>query len=73
MNPGQQNPNGPYDPQPRPSGPDVNPVLPGHTPTEVPVRNPEGIPAIDPDRPPGPNVDPAPAAPQPATDPQPRA
>ena len=33
---------GPYDPQPTPPSPNPDPVLPGHTPTEVPVRQPSG-------------------------------
>jgi hypothetical protein len=73
---GPANPNGPYDPQPTPGAPDVAPVPPGHTPQEVPIREPQGVPAIDPDRPPGPGIDPGPASPQsPSTplDPQPRA
>ena len=68
-------PLGPYDPQPQPSGPDPSPVQPGHAPTEVPVREQPGIPAIDPSRPPGPGIDPdpGPQSPPSPTDPQPRA
>lgn len=70
-------PNGPYDPQPQPAAPDVAPVPPGHTPQEVPMREPLGVPAIDPGRaPPGPAVEPGPAlpgGPEIPMDPQPRA
>src|SRR4051812_10493094 len=73
MAPGPRNPpDGPYDPQPRPSDPEVNPVLPGHGSTEIPIREPEGVPAIDPGRSPGLGIDPAPAKPGPS-EPQPRA
>jgi hypothetical protein len=52
---------GPYDPQPRPTTPGPDPVQPGHAPTEAPVRQPNEIPATDPDRsPPGPANDPNP-------------
>ena len=52
---------GPYDPQPTPPSTNPDPVLPGHTPTEVPVRQPSEIPATDPDRAPtGPMNDPDP-------------
>jgi hypothetical protein len=68
-------PLGPYDPQPQPVGPDPSPPQPGHAPTEVPVREPPGIPAIDPGRPPEPGIDPGPGPqiPPSPTDPQPRA
>jgi hypothetical protein len=70
-------PIGPYDPQPRPVGPDPAPAppQPGHAPTEVPVREPPGIPATDPGRPPSPGPDPGPGPdiPTTPTDPQPRA
>ena len=68
-------PIGPYDPQPQPVTPDPAPAppQPGHSPTEVPVREPPGIPAIDPSRPPGPGIDPGPGPDIPMpTDPQPR-
>ena len=52
---------GPYDPQPTPPNTNPDPVLPGHAPTEVPVREPSEIPATDPDLPPdSPGVDPEP-------------
>lgn len=66
-------PDGPYDPQPQPAAPEIAPVPPGHTPQEVPVRDPVGIPAIDPGRSPGPGFDPGPASPPSPGDPQPRA
>jgi hypothetical protein len=70
-------PIGPYDPQPQPVTPDPSPAppQPGHAPTEVPVREPPGIPTIDPNRPPGPGIDPGPGpqTPPSPTDPQPRA
>jgi hypothetical protein len=68
-------PIGPFDPQPRPAGPDPAPAppQPGHAPTEVPVREPPGIPAIDPSRPPSPDPGPGPDIPTIPTDPQPRA
>ena len=70
-------PIGPYDPQPAPVTPDPSPAppQPGHAPTEVPVREPPGIPTIEPGRPPGPGIDPRPGPQTPTipTDPQPRA
>jgi hypothetical protein len=72
-------PIGPYDPQPQPVTPDPSPAppQPGHAPTEVPVREPPGIPTIDPARPPGPGTDPGPGpgpqSPPMPNDPQPRA
>jgi hypothetical protein len=68
-------PDGPYEPQPstpQPS-PGPEPMVPGHTPAEVPTSpEPIGIPATDPDRAPGPGFDPGPG-PSIPSDPQPRA
>jgi hypothetical protein len=64
-------PNGPYDPQPQPDSPGPAPPLPGHAPTEVPTREPLGVPPVDPGRPPQPG--PSPQHPPMPTSPQPRA
>lgn len=48
MSVGPGNPDQPYDPVPRPSGPDVNPVSPSTSPSEEPMRQPTEIPAADP-------------------------
>jgi hypothetical protein len=39
---------GPYDPQSRPPRPNPDPVLPGHSPTEVSVRPPAEAPTTVP-------------------------
>lgn len=48
---------GPYDPHAKPVSPNPDPILPGHTPMEVPVRQPSGIPDADPNRAPAGTMD----------------
>ncbi len=74
MSLGAANPNGPYDPQPQPTGPAPGPAQP--TLPEIPGNTePVGIPATDPDRAPSPGETPPgpPQTPPMPSDPQPRA
>ncbi|HEY8564885.1 MAG TPA: hypothetical protein VIL65_05245 [Beijerinckiaceae bacterium] len=48
-------PTGPYDPQPQPDQPVINPVPPGNNPLEIPVERPSESPAPSPSQPPSTN------------------